>query len=51
MATFKWKGESYIVTQMWPEDGLFGNLDKVVQASFTPRHAGYVRDAFCYACV
>ena len=32
MATFKWKGESYVVTQMWPEDGLFGNLDKVVQA-------------------
>ena len=32
MATFKWKGESYIVTQMWPEDGLFGNLDKVVEA-------------------
>ena len=32
MATFKWKGESYIVTQMWPEAGLFGNLDKVVQA-------------------
>ena len=32
MATFRWKGESYIVTQMWPEEGLFGNLDEVVQA-------------------
>ena len=32
MATFKWKGESYVVTQMWPAEGLFGNLDKVVQA-------------------
>ena len=32
MATFKWKGASYIVTKMWPEGGLFGNLDKVVQA-------------------
>ena len=32
MATFRWKGESYIVTQMWPTGGLFGNLDEVVQA-------------------
>ena len=37
MATFKWKGESYIVTQMWPEAGLFGNLDKVVQAFWRRR--------------
>ena len=32
MATFNWKGASYIVTQMWPEDGLFGDLAKVVEA-------------------
>ena len=32
MATFRWKGESYIVTQMWPTGGLFENLDDVVQA-------------------
>ncbi len=32
MATFNWRGESYIVTQMWPTGGLFGNLDAVVEA-------------------
>ena len=34
MATFQWKGESYIVTQILPVGGLFGKLDTVVEAFF-----------------
>ena len=29
---YNWSGESYIVTRMWPDGGLFENLDDVVQA-------------------